>query len=134
MHTVNLTAKAVCSDGSIRLVNGRDPYEGRVEVCYLNTWGTVCNDSWSLNDATVACRQLGYQGGTTLSSSSFREGTGPIWLDDLICTGSESRLVDCKHSGYGVHNCVHYQDAGLRCQGKLIALHKTSKFSNKVFH
>ena len=52
----------ICARGDLRLVGGSSPLEGRLEVCYYNQWGTVCDDDWGTMDARVACRQLGYSG------------------------------------------------------------------------
>ena len=113
--------------GAIRLVDGNVESEGRVEIYHVNVnevgpgeWGTVCDDYWSLEDAHTACRQLGYSGATAAHDQAhFGEGTGRIWLDDLICSGNEERLVDCpqsyKQSFVGVHNCTHEEDAGVTC-------------------
>lgn len=49
-----------CTTGDIRLADGSNANEGRVEVCSNNVWGTVCDDLWSATDAAVACRQLGF--------------------------------------------------------------------------
>ena len=54
-------------------------------------------------------------GAQALSFATFGRGTGPIYLDNLICTSNETRLVDCAHNGIANHNCLHSEDAGLRC-------------------
>ena len=103
-------------NGDIRLVNGQTMYEGRVEVCVNNAWGTVCDDFWDNNDASVVCRQAGFsdQNATARSFAFFGQGTDPIVLDDVRCTGTESRLIDCPYTA--THNCIHFEDAGVTCQ------------------
>jgi hypothetical protein len=107
----NLAALSVRLQGS-----SSSSGSGRVEVFHKGQWGTICDDSWSMNDAKVACRQLGYLYAVrTLSGSQVPDGTGPIWLSNVGCTGSERSLSDCYHSGWGVHYCSHYEDAGVEC-------------------
>ena len=49
-----------CADGDVRLVDGDNAYEGRVEICVSQVWSTVCHTGWGSEDARVVCRQLGF--------------------------------------------------------------------------
>ena len=58
------TSLLACRDGEVRLAEGFNVTNGRVEICIKQTWATVCGDSWDLLDAKVICNQLGYSGKT----------------------------------------------------------------------
>ncbi|XP_032297005.1 deleted in malignant brain tumors 1 protein-like isoform X3 [Coturnix japonica] len=100
----------------LRLVSDFGRCAGRVEVLYNGIWGTVCGDNWDALDGQVVCRQLSC--GTVLSVSGAArhgEGAGPIWLDDVNCTGTEAALSECRASPWGQHNCGHMEDASVEC-------------------
>ena len=104
-----------CIHGSIRLVDGSDKYEGRVEVCFYNQWGTVCDDLWDTANAQVVCRQLGYSSykAKAYKHALFGQGTGYIYMDDVECYGNESSLFRCTYKY--PYQCNHYEDAGVKC-------------------
>ncbi|XP_065588250.1 scavenger receptor cysteine-rich domain-containing group B protein [Cyrtonyx montezumae] len=105
-------------DGRIRLVSGADACQGRVEIFYQGSWGTVCDDDWGLSDASVVCKQVGCgQALEYKSNAYFGYGTGHILLDNVNCEGSEPILSACYSLGWGIHNCGHHEDAGVICMG-----------------
>ena len=59
-------------------------------------------------------------GATVLAASAVTDGSGQIWLDNVQCTGTETRLIDCPANTIGSHNCVHSEDAGVRCAGTTV--------------
>ncbi|XP_054461205.1 uromodulin [Anoplopoma fimbria] len=111
-------AGVVCEAGSpVRLVNSDNRCSGRVEVYHEGQWGTVCDDGWDLTDANVVCRQLDCgTARSALSNAAFGQGSGPIWLDDVNCSGNEPSITDCRHRGFGVHDCSHPEDASVVCE------------------
>ena len=105
---------------------------GRIEVYSSRhaQWGTVCDDLWDIRDARVVCRQLGYADAVqALQGSQVPDGTGTIALDDVRCNGSESSLLNCSHRGWGIHNCVHREDAGVQCRANVSGISVNHRFS-----
>ena len=98
----------------VRLVGGATGAEGRVELLVGGQWRTICDESWDLLDADVACRQLelGYAL-VAVVDAGFGQGTAPSWSMSLNCDGSEAGLLECPLVAGA--SCQHSQDAGVVC-------------------
>lgn len=97
-----------------RLSGGNSRSEGRVEVYHDRKWGTICDRGWDLIDAGIFCRMLAYAGAR--ATPKYGQGSGPIWLSDVKCIGTEDSLFRCENAGWGnVDNCDHSNDAGAEC-------------------
>ena len=120
--------------GDLRLVDGPTADSGRLEAFHSSQWGTVCDDRFNGTVENgilqnhyapeVACKQLGYGTGRMVARArlgmSMAPRTQPIWLDDVHCSETGSRLAQCNHAGWGLHNCGgidkdHTEDVHLEC-------------------
>ncbi|KAK7455952.1 hypothetical protein BaRGS_00039400 [Batillaria attramentaria] len=115
-------AGAICSNWlhyPVRLVGGSGPWEGRVEVKAFGQWGSISSSGWGTEDAKVVCRELGYDGAAVaLSEGNYGAGTGPVWLSDVQCAGTEQHVLQCyTKSPLGARNYNHSSDAGVLCVG-----------------
>ncbi|TDH15420.1 hypothetical protein EPR50_G00031040 [Perca flavescens] len=89
-----------CSD-SVRLVNGTSLCSGRLEVKSnqsTQSWSSVCEDDFDLQDAEVVCRELGCGAPSVLQGALYGDMEAPVWTKDFQCRGHESALLDCDSS------------------------------------
>ncbi|XP_055046924.2 scavenger receptor cysteine-rich domain-containing protein DMBT1-like [Misgurnus anguillicaudatus] len=121
----------ICRD--IRLVNGATQCSGRVEVLYKNQWGTVCDAGWNLTDAAVVCKSMGCGTPVAVKTGAFfGQGSGPVWLDSVNCTGNEPSLKNCSSKALGTSNCSHGQDAGVICNPSVRLVNGENSCSGRV--
>ena len=128
-----------CKQGDIRLQYGQNIREGLVQVCINQAWGTVCSTLFSDIDAGVICSQLRFERNGQFLFICFRNvciigmfsrvgveiiagGVAvpdfiPIFISDLRCSKQDSTILACMGSAPGVTQCMHSQDAYIRCQG-----------------
>ena len=92
----------LCNNGDIRLIGGSNRYEGRVEICWNETWGTVCDGLWSNVDAQVACRQLGYS--SSGNSNKDLTITACMCFNNLKCEWNSCTL----NLLFGTSNLLHF--------------------------
>ena len=85
------------------------------KIQYLYARSHQQGDHILLTDAAAHC-----------CANFFGRGTGPIFLDDLSCSGHEASLFDCPHRGIGSHNCGHGEDAGAVCRSRLNPLYRVN--------
>lgn len=107
--------------------------EGRVEICFNNSYGAICDRNFDKLDAEVACRALQFSTEsksitpvkaqlvhgtqldvTTLHQASLNQAVGPVYLSDLRCNGQESSLLDCDHD---FDTCEDAAVAAIKCTG-----------------
>lgn len=129
-------------EGDIRLVGGPHGMEGRLQIYHSGAWGEVCDDyfdgyygtSYYGYSTTTVCQQLGYRGGTFLST--YDPPSDVFVLDDVNCTGSERRIDACPHLAWGSENCYTTEGAGFRCdvyaEGDLRLRDGTGRNSGRV--
>ena len=91
---------------------------GWVQVFYQGKWGTICSKDWDMREASVVCRQLGFKNGVALKDYVIG-GTGPIWLDEVRCSGREEDLNSCRLRtcccGDDCTRCHTSRSSGVEC-------------------
>uniref|UniRef100_A0A4W3GCS2 SRCR domain-containing protein n=1 Tax=Callorhinchus milii TaxID=7868 RepID=A0A4W3GCS2_CALMI len=124
----------------LRLESGGSRCDGRVEIYHDGTWGRLLDDSWNISDGDVICRQLNCGSAISVyNSSQYGEGTGPVWINNVQCAGTETHIWNCPHSTVASSSGTS-RDVGVLCSGEchfklvhVIPWNKLSSFSAEDF-
>ena len=92
--------------------------KGRPEIANVIEKSITLTKSY-IQSTTLLC-VISFAGAVALQPTDlvYSEVSGSILLDEVNCTGEEHGLLECAHDGIGVHDCSHYQDAGVRCESE----------------
>ncbi|XP_030831394.1 neurotrypsin isoform X2 [Strongylocentrotus purpuratus] len=112
-------------DGDLRLVNGKTPSEGRLQIHHENMWNTLRSGNVT-NLPTVVCRQLRLpftEAHTVADVSAFGTGTGSVLIADITCKPGDIHLKDCtiNKTNVSTEANIHDRDVGVECKGEYIA-------------
>ncbi|XP_053569055.1 uncharacterized protein LOC128659456 [Bombina bombina] len=110
--SVQFSSIKYISEG-IRLNDGKNPFEGLVEVEYQGMRGSICAKQWSNKDAQVVCRQLGYSGPAVATRILGKNNTS-VAISFVSCDGNEAALENCNMKNSG--SCGTQERAGVICQ------------------
>lgn len=115
------SACAAAADPTTRLVGSDSPGSGLLEVQQPDgTWGSVCPDGFGQQDASVACRTLGFQSPITPASRTFYrrtdDGSSPARaMGPVNCTGEEQELKQCRRRDSQTCSADPAAAAGVDC-------------------
>ena len=84
-----------------------------------DNWNTLLSVSAFCLSVCVIWDSLSVTGPEVYDSDRFGSGEGDLYLENVQCDGSESRLEDCHVSG---EQCSHSDAAGVNCQGKELGI------------
>lgn len=85
---------------------------------YNGSWVTIGDSGWSLNEARVVCRQLGCGAALSVSKGNeYGKSSGPAFLDNVKCKGTESSLAECQAATTSSKKCICGSYAGAVCEG-----------------
>ncbi|XP_078681324.1 MAM and LDL-receptor class A domain-containing protein 1-like isoform X2 [Branchiostoma floridae x Branchiostoma belcheri] len=105
-------------EGSLRIIYANSFYEGRLEIFHNGRWGTICDIGWTQAASRTACRQLGYVEDRPTTTTLPGSGGVPIFLSNVVCTGTENVITDCTNDGWqNTSSCTHANDVVVRCTG-----------------
>ena len=113
---------AVISDNFQAYIHVYDTtYKSKLITALLeDIYSDVLNHFCQFLIVVCICSVLYYTDATAYSFARYGQGSGPIHLDNVACTGTEDALVNCAYVSH-TSDCFHFEDAGVHCQGKQLA-------------
>ncbi|XP_023206710.1 scavenger receptor cysteine-rich type 1 protein M130-like isoform X1 [Xiphophorus maculatus] len=122
----------VCSD-SVRLVQGTNRCSGRLEVKTNQSWSSVCEKDFDLQDAEVVCREISCGPHSVHQGALYGEAEAPVGSREFLCEGSESALLNCSsRKSSGRNSCSPGQAVGLTCSDNIRLVGEASRCAGRL--